>query len=90
LAFGWNNQRKEDAMRMRMIVALLLATAAIGPAAAQLPENERGGVRTETQDRLAGMSYDLIWNFIGLLGLLGLLGLKGQHSEDSYHPSPLD
>ena len=77
-------------MRMRMMVALLLATAAIGPAAAQTRDDERGGVRTETQDRLAGMSYDTIWNFIGLLGLLGLLGFKQHHSEDSYHPSPLD
>ena len=76
-------------MRMRMMLALLLATAAIGPAAAQR-DYERGGVRTETQDRLAGMSYDTIWNFIGLLGLFGLLGFKGRHSEDSYHPSPLD
>ena len=77
-------------MWMRMMLALLLATAAIGPAAAQRSDNERGGITTETQDRLAGMSYDVIWNFIGLLGLLGLLGLKGSHSEDSYHPSPLD
>ena len=77
-------------MRVRMMLALLLATAAIGPAAAQRSDFERGGVRTETQDRLAGMSYDLIWNLVGLLGLLGLLGMKQHHSEDSYHPSPLD
>jgi len=77
-------------MRVGPAIAALLATAAIGPTAAQRPDYERGGVTTETQDRLAGMSYDLIWNFVGLLGLLGLLGLKGQHSEDGYHPPPID
>ena len=39
-------------MQRRMLVALFLATLAIGPASAQ--DNERGGVRTETQDRVAG------------------------------------
>jgi hypothetical protein len=77
-------------MRMRMILALLLATAPIGPAAAQRDDYARGGVRTETQDRLAGMSYDFIFNFIGLLGLLGLLGFKSHHSEDGYHPSSIE
>jgi hypothetical protein len=76
-------------MRMRMMLALLLATAAIGPAAAQ--QNVRGGVLTETQDRLSNTGgEDLIWNFVGLIGLLGLLGLKGSHSEDSYHPASLE
>jgi hypothetical protein len=74
---------------MRMMLALLLATAAIGPAAAQ--QNVRGGVLTETQDRLSNAGgEDLIWNFVGLIGLLGLLGLKGSHSEDSYHPASLE
>jgi len=77
-------------MRMRMMLALLLATAAIGPAAAQRSDNERGGVQTETQARHAGTDDGLIWNVIGLFGLLGLLGFKREHSEDSYHPSPIE
>lgn len=77
-------------MRMRLMLALLLATAAIGPAAAQRNDNERGGIPTETQDRLAGAAGFDLWNFVGLIGLLGLLGFKRQHSEDSYHPAPLE
>jgi hypothetical protein len=78
-------------MRMRMMLALLLATVAIGPAAAQRSDNVRGGIPTETQNRLSSdAGYDLIWNLIGLLGLLGLLGFKRQHSEDSYHPSLME
>jgi len=76
-------------MRWRMILALLFMTTAIGPAAAQT--GERGGLATETQDRLSeGGSGDLIWNLIGLLGLIGLIGLLPQHEEDSYHPSSFD
>ena len=76
-------------MRWRMILALLLMTGAVGPAAAQ---DARGSLRTETQDRLASSSNqgDLIWNLIGLLGLIGLIGLLPQHEEDSYHPSSFD
>jgi hypothetical protein len=79
---------KEDAMHRRLILALFLITAAIGPASAQ----DRGGVPTETQDRAAAASSqgDLIWNLIGLLGLIGLIGLMPQHEEDSYHPSSFD
>ena len=80
-------------MQRRMLVALFLATLAIGPASAQSSQdNERGGVRTETQDRLAGgkITYDLIFNLVGLFGLLGLLGLHTQHDEDSYHPAPIE
>lgn len=77
-------------MRWRMILSLLLMTAAIGPAAAQ--NAQRGGFRTETQERLleGGSSNDLIWNLVGLLGLIGLIGLLPQHEEDSYHPSSFD
>ena len=77
-------------MQRRMLVALFLATLAIGPASAQ--DNQRGGVRTETQDRLAGgtITYELIWNLVGLFGLLGLLGLHTEHDEDSYHPAPIE
>ena len=78
-------------MQTRMMLALLIATAAIGPAAAQSSYDARGGIPTETQHRKAGdPGYDLIWNLIGLLGLFGLLGFKQTHSEDSYHPSPIE
>ena len=72
-----------------MILALFLMTAAIGPASAQ--DNERGGVRTETQSRLDDQgTNDILWNSIGLLGLLGLMGFRRRHSDDSYHPAPLE
>ncbi|HXC75197.1 MAG TPA: WGxxGxxG family protein [Sphingomicrobium sp.] len=76
-------------MRQRMLVALIVLTAAVGPASAQ--DNDRGGIRTETQDRLVGgVSNDVLWNSIGLIGLLGLLGFRRRHGEDSYHPAPLE
>lgn len=77
-------------MRWRMILALLLMTIAASPAAAQ--NAQRGGLRTETEERRAegSSSNDLIWNMIGLLGLIGLIGLLPQHEEDSYHPSSFD
>jgi len=76
-------------MPKRMMFALLLMTAAVGPASAQ--DNERGGVRTETQNRLVDQSTnDMLWNAIGLLGLLGLMGFRRRHSDDSYHPAPLE
>lgn len=75
-------------MRTRLILSLLLISAAIGPAAAQ---TERGGLRTETMERLSSQGDpNLIWNLIGLLGLLGLLGLRREHPDDSYHPAPLE
>jgi len=76
-------------MRQRMLVALIVLTAAVGPASAQ--DNDRGGVRTETESRLKDQSTnDILWNAIGLLGLLGLMGFRKRHSDDSYHPSALD
>jgi len=77
-------------MPKNIVLSLLLATAAIGPATAQ--DNRPGGVRTETMDRMADQQsgMDLVWNLIGLVGLLGLLGLRQQHAEDSYHPAPLE
>lgn len=78
-------------MRFRWMFALLVATAALSPAAAQRSDNERGGVRTETQERLAGtIDYHFFVNVIGLLGLFGLLGLRPAHADDSYHPAPLE
>jgi hypothetical protein len=77
-------------MRRSMLLALILATAAVGPASAQ--DNERGGVRTETMSRIADKEsgLDLVWNLIGLIGLIGLLGLHTEHDEDSYHPAPIE
>ena len=76
-------------MPKRMLVSLFLLTAAIGPASAM--QAERGGIRTETQNRLIDQTTnDILWNSIGLLGLLGLLGFRRRHSEDSYHPAPLE
>ncbi|HEX6742152.1 MAG TPA: WGxxGxxG family protein [Sphingomicrobium sp.] len=76
-------------MRKRMLVALIFLTAAVGPASAQ--ENDRGSIRTETQDRLVSQdTNDILWNSIGLLGLLGLLGFRRRHGEDSYHPAALE
>ena len=77
-------------MRTRIVLSLLLITAAIGPVTAQT--TQRGGVRTETMERMANQNtgMDLIWNMIGLLGLLGLLGLRKEHPDDSYHPAALE
>ena len=76
-------------MPRRLILALFLMTAVIGPASAQ---TDRGGIPTETQQRAAEANTlgDLIWNLIGLVGLIGLIGLLPQHEEDSYHPSSFD
>ena len=78
-------------MRKRMMLALILATAVIGPAAAQPSDNARGGVQTETQRRMAqGIDWTFTWDMFGLLGLLGLLGLRREHADDSYHPTSLE
>ena len=77
-------------MRKRMIVALILATAAVGPAAAQPTDNARGGVATETQDRMAGsLDKSLIWNLLGLLGLVGLTGVWRASDNDGYTDDPI-
>lgn len=75
-------------MPWRTLLALLLMTVTVGPAAAQ----ERGGVPTETAERQASSNdqTDTMWNLLGLLGLIGLIGLLPQHEEDSYHPSSFD
>jgi hypothetical protein len=75
-------------MRGRMMLALFFATLAVGPVSAQ--DNERGGVRTETQSRLADKNGGLTWDLVGLIGLLGLLGLHKTHEEDSYHPAGIE
>jgi hypothetical protein len=77
-------------MPKRIVLSLILITAAIGPASGQ--GAQRGGVRTETQERLAGQEsgQDLLWNLIGAVGLLGLLGLRQEHPDDSYHPAAME
>jgi len=76
-------------MRTRILLSLLLVTAAVGPATAQTVQ--RGGLRTETMERMSSQSDpNLIWNLIGLIGLLGLLGLRKEHPDDSYHPSSIE
>jgi hypothetical protein len=76
-------------MRTRIVLVLCLTTILGGPAIAQ---DARGSIRTETQERLAGQQSgsDLVWNLVGLVGLLGLLGMRKDHSEDSYHPAPIE
>ena len=78
-------------MRTRMMLALFLAGAAIGPAAAQQAP-EAGGIRSETQRRLAEQEQmnQIPWDWVGLLGLFGLLGLRRRHSEDGYHPTDVE
>ena len=70
-------------------IAQLVATALllIGPAT-QLVAQDRGGVRSETEERLRNKGgSDPFWNLIGLFGLIGLAGLHRGHDEDSYHPA---
>jgi hypothetical protein len=77
-------------MRISVIVALILATVAIDPAAAQPSDNARGGVSTETQDRMSrSMDDRLLWNLLGLLGLVGLTGLWRPSDNDGYTDDPI-
>ena len=77
-------------MRHRMIAALILATVAIGPASAQPSDNARGGVSTETQDRMGGsLDNSLVWNLLGLLGLVGLTGMWRPTDNDGYTDDPI-
>ena len=72
-----------------IFVALLFAP--LSQAVPQDRDNDRGGIRTETQERMrGGFDYNLLWNAFGLLGVLGLLGLRRGHEEDSYHPASFE
>ena len=77
-------------MRTHRKIAIALAALLIAsPVAA--PAQDRGGVRTETQERM-NQRFDegILWNILGLFGLLGLLGLRRGHTEDSYHPAAFE
>ena len=77
-------------MRTKLLVAaLLMVTAASAPALAQQAQ-DKGGIPTETQRRMANQDAPLPWDLLGLLGLVGLLGLRTKHPDDSYHPSNLE
>lgn len=68
-------------------VVLLLLLAPASSVAAQ----DRGGVRSETEERLRNkVDSSYLWNLIGLLGLVGLAGLHRGHDEDSYHPASFE
>ena len=77
-------------MRTHRKAAILLASLfLVSPAAT--PAQDRGGIPTETQDRMnQRFDSDLLWNILGLFGLLGLLGLRRGHTEDSYHPAAFE
>jgi len=72
-------------MRKRMLTALFVATMAIGPAAAQ----PRGGVPTDTQERLSQHNYNPIWDLVGCIGLLGLFGFYRPSDNDGYTDDPI-
>ena len=76
-------------MRNRLMLTALFIAAAASPAAGT-QNQDRGGIPTETQRRLAQGDVGVPWDLIGLFGLLGLLGLRRRHPDDSYHPSSVD
>ena len=79
-------------MRLRLVLAVTAGMLAFSQAGnAQVTNQDRGGIRTETQERLrSGNDIVGTLNWLGVLGLLGLLGLRKGHDEDSYHPSDIE
>jgi hypothetical protein len=77
-------------MRSKLLLtALLVSAATTSPALATQAPQDRGGIPTETQRRLAH-KQTIPWDLLGLFGLFGLLGLKSRHPDDSYHPANLE
>ena len=78
-------------MRSRWTVtALIAASLATTPAAAQVVGQNDSGTATETQERHSeGRNNDLLWNLLGLLGLLGLRGLWRESDNDGYTDDPV-
>ena len=73
--------------KVRHVILALLLLSPAAPMAAQ----DRGGIPTETQERMRNkLDPGVLWNVVGLLGLLGLLGLRKGHEEDSYHPASFE
>ena len=77
-------------MRAHRKALIIFASLLIAPLS-QAASQDRGGVPTETQERLrGGIDYHFLWNALGLLGLVGLFGLHKGHDEDSYHPAAFE
>jgi hypothetical protein len=76
-------------MRIRWTAAFLVAAALASTSAPAQSSNDRGGIRTETQEREAAGKSDLIWNLIGCLGLLGFVGFWRSSDNDGYTDDPI-
>ncbi|MCL6730674.1 WGxxGxxG family protein [Sphingomonas hankyongi] len=77
--------RKHRGAQAAVVLLLLLAPAS------SVAAQDRGGVRSETEERLRNkVDSSYLWNLIGLLGLVGLAGLHRGHDEDSYHPASFE
>ena len=68
-------------MRKRMIIALLFATVAAGPAVAQGTAGQDAASTTQDTDSNDDNS---LWNLVGLVGVLGLFGFWRSTDNDSY------
>lgn len=76
-------------MRIRSTAAMFMAAALASTSAPAQAPRDTGGVPTETQQREAGGSMDLIWNLVGALGLIGLAGLWRRSDNDGYTDDPI-